>query len=374
MSALDAAGADALARAVHADLLAAPPAPPAGLDGRIASRVRDRAPLLDPVSAAQVQARVRARITGLGPLEPLLADPGVTEVLVHRGREVWVERAGVLERTPIELHDDDAGLLLERVVTPLGRRIDVASPIVDARLPDGSRLHAVIPPLAVDGTAISIRRFSTATLPVAAFCGPAVAEVLAGVVAARANVLVCGGTGSGKTTLLNTLAGLLDPDERVVTIEDAAELRLPGRHVVRLEARPATPDGPPPVTLRDLVRAALRMRPDRIVVGEVRGPEALDLLLALNTGHAGSLSTCHANSCADALRRLATLVLLGEIDLPLAAVETLVSRAVDAVVHVRRGVDGARCVTRVCEVGDDGGVRDLAVGDRVVGRPERWSV
>jgi pilus assembly protein CpaF len=244
---------------------------------------------------------------------------------------------------------------------------------VDGRLPDGSRVHVVVPPLAVDGPYVTIRRFGARAVALDEFAAPPVAALLRAAVAARANLVVVGGTGSGKTTLLNALAAEIDPRERIVTIEDAAELRLPGDHVVRLETRPASVDGPGAVTARDLVRSALRMRPDRLLVGEVRGGEALDLLQAMNTGHDGSLSTLHANGCADALRRLETLVLLAGIGLPLDAVRDHIGAAVDLIVHLVRGPEGRRSVVEVAEVsGGDGGpigVRSLAVGPQIVARP-----
>ncbi len=255
-----------------------------------------------------------------GPLEPILADPEVTEVMVNGPGRVWVERAGRLERVPVALDTPAIEHLIEKVVAPLGLRVDRSSPLVDARLPDGSRVNAIVPPLAVDGPCLTVRRFGARAIPLAAFAAPSVVALLAWAVAARLNVLVSGGTGAGKTTLLNALAGCIPPGERVVTVEDAAELRLPGEHVVRLEARPANAEGAGEVRIRELVRNALRMRPDRIVVGEVRGPEALDMLQAMNSGHEGSLSTCHANSPDDALRRLETMVLMGDVGLPLAAV------------------------------------------------------
>lgn len=310
-------------------------------------------PLLHGDTLATLVGRVQARVEGLGPLQPLLEDPEVTEVLVNAGREVWVERAGRLEQLALVVDPVTVGHLIERVVAPLGRRIDRSSPIVDARLPDGARFHAVIPPLAIDGPCLSIRRFTARDLPLSAFATPGVAALLDDVVASGANVVVSGPTSSGKTTLLNSLAGRVERGERIITIEDAAELRLPGDHVVRLEARPATADGAGEVTIQALVRAALRMRPDRLVVGEVRGAEALDMVMAMSTGHDGSLATCHANSALDALRRLEVMVLQGS-DLPLAAVRDLVDAAVDVVVHVDRGAGGRRRVVEVVEVREPG--------------------
>ena len=347
--------------------------------GGLRDRVRAAAPLLPLDVAEGVAARVAARLFGLGPLEGLLAQPDVTEVMVNPTGDVWVERAGRLERTPVVLSDGQARLAIERVVAPLGLRADPASPVVDARLPDGSRVHAVLPPVAIDGPCLTIRRFSVRRITLEDACAPEVAAMLRQLVAQRRNVLVSGGTGVGKTTLLNALAAALPPGERVVTIEDAAELRLPGEHVVRLEARPATPDGVGQVTIRDLVRTALRMRPDRIVVGEVRGPEAFDMVQAMNTGHEGSMSTCHANGPLDALRRVEAMVLSGAVALPLTALRDQLEASLDVVVHVVRRADGQRRVGAVVEVvarpRPDAAleVRALATGDRVVGAPERPS-
>jgi pilus assembly protein CpaF len=345
-------------------------------DAALATLVRREAPLLGAQDVAAAVGRVRARIGGVGRIEPLLADPAVTDVMINGPGPVWVERYGRVERTAVTLDRAAIDLLVERVVAPLGLRADRASPVVDARLPDGSRVHVVLPPLAVDGPCVTIRRFATTTtFPLSRFCPPEVAAVLRWAVRTGANVVVCGGTGAGKTTLLNALCQHLPFGERVVTVEDAAELRLPGPHVVRLETRPATADGLPAVTVRDLVRAALRMRPDRIVVGEVRGPETLDMLMAMNTGHDGSLSTCHANSPADGLRRLETLSLMAGLDTPLAAVREQISGAVDLLVQVARQPDGGRRVVSVAEVADaldvPVRVRVLADGERVLGAPSR---
>ena len=287
-----------------------------------------------------------------GPLDPLLADPCVTEVMVNGPGPVWVERGGMLERTPIRIDASVLDGLLERIVAPLGLRLDPTSPLVDARLPDGSRVNAVVPPLAVDGPCLTIRRFVATELALRDLGPSGVAELLAWAVQARLNIIVSGGTGAGKTTLLGALAAVIGDHERIVTIEDAAELRLRTPHVVRLEARPANADGLGAISQRQLVRNALRMRPDRIIVGEVRGPEALDMLQAMNTGHEGSLSTCHANSPADALRRLETMVLLGEV-LPLDAVRDQLRAALDIVVHIGRGADGERRIASVAEVRDE---------------------
>jgi len=298
---------------------------------------------------------VVAHVAGLGPFEPLLADPDVTEVMVNGPGPVWVEKAGCLLRTEVDLSAPVIEHLIEKVVAPLGLRVDRSSPLVDARLPDGSRVNAVVPPLSVDGPCLTIRRFGARAIPLEAFCPPGVHALLTWAVGARLNILVSGGTGSGKTTLLNALAVFIPGEERVVTVEDAVELRLPGSHVVRLEARPANAEGAGEVRLRDLVRNALRMRPDRIVVGEVRGPEALDMLQAMNTGHEGSLSTCHANSPPDALRRLETMVLMGDVALPLVAVRDQVRSALDLIVQVARRPGGKRKIVAVDEVVDEDG-------------------
>ncbi|HEX8582212.1 MAG TPA: CpaF family protein [Acidimicrobiales bacterium] len=320
----------------------------------VASLVRATAPLLGGPQVDAVVDAVLARTTGLGPLQPLLEDPTVTEVMVNGPGPVWVERAGTLERTAVVVDRPTVEHLVERVVAPLGLRVDRLSPVVDARLADGSRVNAVIPPLAIDGPCLTIRRFASRTVPLEDAAPAGVADLLRWAVAARLNVIVSGGTGAGKTTLLNTLAGGIPPGERVITVEDAAELRLPGDHVVRLEARPANAEGVGRVTVRDLVRNALRMRPDRIIVGEVRGAEALDMVQAMNTGHEGSLSTCHANGPADALRRLETMCLMADVDLPLPAVRDQLAAAVDLVVHVARHPGGRREVASVAEVAPPG--------------------
>ena len=283
-------------------------------------------------------------------IEPFLLDPSVSEIMVNGPGPVWVERFGRLEATGTILDAETIELLIEQVVAPLGRRIDRSSPMVDARLADGSRLNAVVPPVAVDGPYVTIRRFSVRPVPLEDFAPPGVAAALRWAVAARCNLVVSGGAGAGKTILLNALAESIAPGERVVTVEDAAELALASDHVVRLEARPADSDGVTPVSIRQLVRNALRMRPDRIIVGEVRGAETLDMLQAMNTGHEGSLSTCHANSPADAISRLETMVLLDGGAVPLAAVREQIVAAIDMVVHVSRRSQGRRCITSVAVI------------------------
>ena len=330
---------------------------PAGAPGdRIAELVRREAGLLDPATQAELTRRVTERALGLGPLQPLLEDPEVDEIMVNGLAPVWIERAGRLEETAVAFPSEAALRdVIERVLAPAGRRVDEASPLADARLPDGSRVNVVIGPLAVDGPALTIRRFrrraftgedlvaaGTLTAPLLEFLGSAVQG--------RCNLLVCGGTGSGKTTTLNVLGGFIGGQERVVTIEDAAELRLPQRHVVRLEARPPSLEGRGEVTIRSLVRNALRMRPDRIVVGEVRGPEALDMLGALSCGHDGSLCTVHAGSPAEAMRRIETLALMAGVGLPHDAIREQVADALHLVVCQARRPDGRRVVTEVAEV------------------------
>jgi pilus assembly protein CpaF len=320
------------------------------LRAKVEAIARAEAPLLDGAALADVVRRVTAQARGLGALDPLLADPSVTEVMVNGPGPVWIERSGRIEQLPLVLDRETIEHLVERVVGPLGLRIDRSSPLVDARLPDGSRVNAVVPPLAVDGPYLTIRRFAVRDIDLDAVCPPGVAPLLRAAVRDRANVIVSGGTGSGKTTLLNALAGEIPAGERVITVEDAAELRLEREHVVRLEARPPNAEGAGEVTVRDLVRNALRMRPDRIIVGEVRGGEALDMLQAMNTGHEGSLSTCHANSPADALRRIETMVLTGNVALPLDAIREQLASAIDLVVQVARRPDGRRAVVQIAEV------------------------
>jgi pilus assembly protein CpaF len=365
----------ALAERVHARLvLEAGPGAQVVADS-VARLARQEAPLLGGVELDRLVADVLARARGLGPLEPLLADPEVTEVMVAGPDRVWVERGGALHRVDVALDGPATEHLIERIVGPLGLRVDRASPMVDARLPDGSRVNAVVPPLAVDGPCLTIRRFAPRAIPLARFCPAGVAALLGWAVLGRMNVLVSGGTSSGKTTLLNALAAEIPGDERIVTVEDAAELRLPQDHVVRLEARPANADGAGRVRVGDLVRNALRMRPDRIIVGEVRDGAALDMLQAMNTGHEGTLSTCHANSPADALRRVETMVLMGDVDLSLAAVREQVASVIDLVVQVARRAGGRRRVVEVAEVDSARGVRRLAgpVGlERLPRRPARW--
>ena len=329
------------------------------LRAAIATLVDAEAAVLPPALRAAVAERMARDSLGLGPLEELLADPEVEEVMVNGPRCVYVERRGRIEPTEVEFADEEElRNTIERILAPLGRRVDELSPMVDARLADGSRVNVVIPPLALDGPTLSIRRFGAARpgpaqLVELGTLTAAQRDRLREAVAGRRSVLISGGTGSGKTTLLNALSSFIDPSQRIVTIEDAAELRLQQPHVVRLESRPAGIEGRGEVTIRDLLRNALRMRPDRIVIGEVRGAEALDLLTALNTGHRGALSTVHANSPADALARLETLALMAGVGLPHAAISEQLRRGVDLVVHIRREPGGARRVSAIAEVGSE---------------------
>ena len=326
--------------------------------------VDDRAGFLSAETRGLIVQRITERALGAGPLERLLRDPEVDEILVSGTKVIWVERGGRLAKTDASFESDDQlRLTIERLLAPAGRRVDEAEPLCDARLPDGSRINVVLPPLAVDGPALSIRRFrprglSAAQLVELGSWSPDLVKILADAIERRLNILICGGTGSGKTTTLAAIAGLLGNDERVVTIEDTAELRLNLSHVVRLEGRPASIEGRGEVTIRSLVRNALRMRPDRIIVGEVRGAEALDMLIALSTGHEGSLTTIHAGSPAQALRRLETLALMADVGLPHGAIRAQVAEAIDLVVFQLRESSGLRLVASVDRVlAGDGEIR-----------------
>jgi len=339
-----------------------------GLDAEVRALVEHEAPALDPDRRDALVERVDRLASGLGPLDPLLEDPEVDEVMVNGPRSVWVERAGRLEPAAVSfVTEAELTHAIERILAPLGRRVDEASPLCDARLADGSRVNVVIPPLSLEGPCLTVRKFrregfSLEELEENGTLAPEVGGFLADCVRARASILVSGGTGSGKTTTLNALSGAIPDGERIVTIEDAAELRLRQHHVIRLEARPANLEGRGEVTIRQLVRNALRMRPDRLLVGEVRGPEALDMLQALNTGHEGSLTTVHANSPTDALRRVETLALMAGLGLPHAAVREQVASALDLVVHQARSEGGARrieAVEEVVRVAGGAGTREL---------------
>ena len=317
--------------------------------------VREETPLSGG-DRARITKEVIDEVLGHGPIESLLRDSSVAEVMVNGAKHIFVERFGRIERTDVEF-DDEPHLrrIIDRICARVGRRVDEASPMVDARLPDGSRVNAVVPPIALDGSTLTIRKFSATPLTVGDLVSYGTlsrpgAEFLEACVRGRRNILVSGGTGSGKTTILNVLSGFVPVDERIVTIEDAAELQLVQEHVVRLESRPANSEGRGTVTSRDLVRNALRMRPDRIVVGEVRDGAALDMLQAMNTGHDGSLTTLHANTPRDALSRLETMVLMAGMDLPSRAIRDQVTSAVDLIIQISRFKDGSRKVTHITEV------------------------
>ncbi len=331
------------------DVLTTDPAAPTD---DLVERARRHLPLLDVAALSHVIETLAARARGLGRIEDLLGLPGITEVMVNGPGPIWVDRDGVLEKTALVLDHGDIAVLIERVLEPLGLRVDPLSPTVDARLHDGSRVNVVVAPVAIDGPVITMRRFIDARLPLESFGPPDMVALLERLVEHRATILVVGGTGAGKTTLLNALAGCVPARTRIVTVEDTAELQLPGDHVVRLESRPPSREGVGEVTVRKLVRNALRMRPDRLIVGEVRGGEAFDLLLALNTGHAGSFTTCHANSAVAGLRRLETLALLGGVDVPIDAVRRQMLEAIDVVVHVERS-GAERRVESIDEVDPD---------------------
>jgi pilus assembly protein CpaF len=347
--------------------------------------LRERGDILPQAALTRVVNEVSDQVVGFGPIEPLLRDPEVTEVMVNGPGDVYVERKGRLERVPDGLFEGEESVMhvIERIVAPLGLRVDESSPWVDARLPDGSRVHAVIPPLSLRGPILNVRKFSVTPfgpedLLRSGALDERVLSFLGAAVESRANVIVSGGTSSGKTTLLGVLSSFIPDGERLITIEDAAELRLAKPHVVSLEARPANVEGRGEIGVRELVRNALRMRPDRIIVGEVRGGEALDMLQAMNTGHDGSLSTAHANSTRHLLWRLETMAMMSDVDLPVEHVRKQIASAIDLVVHMTRLPDGRRVVTEVASViGIDGeiptvssvftfdrdGDRHLATGD-----------
>ncbi|MCP4242985.1 MAG: CpaF family protein [bacterium] len=325
--------------------------------------LQDEEALLTADERQRVISEVQHEVFGLGPLEPLLQDPRVNDILVNGHAQIYVERSGKIESTVARFRDDAHLMrIIEKILTQVGRRVDESTPLVDARLEDGSRVNVIIPPLALDGPMLSIRRFQEDKLTAEALVEigsltPEAMKVLEGIVKGRLNVLIAGGTGAGKTTLLNVLSGFIPVNERIVTIEDSAELQLRQTHVVRLETRPANVEGRGRVTQRELVINALRMRPDRIVVGEVRGSEALDMLQAMNTGHDGSLTTIHSNSPRDALMRLETMVAMTGFELPLRAVRSQIASAVDLVIQIARLSDGTRCITSIQEItGSEGDV------------------
>jgi len=332
---------------------------PEELRDRVLADVRDQLAQETGISRDDRQ-RIALEITddilGHGPLERLLADDTVTEIMVNGPSEIWIERAGKLYETNVRFNDDShLRRIINKMVAQVGRRIDEANPMVDARLPDGSRVNAVIPPLSLSGPLVTIRKFGRRRLTLddmvkIGTLSQETVEFLQRCIRAELNMLISGGTGSGKTTLLNALSAAIPDEERIVTIEDAAELMLNQRHVLRLESRPRDIAGENEVPIRMLVRNSLRMRPDRIIVGEVRGPEALDMLQAMNTGHDGSLSTVHANTARDALSRIETMVLMAGVDLPVRAIREQVSSALDAVIHLERLEDGSRRVTSITEV------------------------
>ena len=332
-----------------------------------------KTPLSGP-EKERLSLEVLDEVFGLGPLEPLLQDPTISDILVNGHKEVFIERAGLLEETRI-MFKDNAHLMhiIDKIVSAVGRRVDESSPMVDARLPDGSRVNVIIPPLAVDGPHLSIRRFGH--IPIAEddllaseTLTPPMLELLRGAVKARLNIVVSGGTGAGKTTMLNVLSGYIPDKERIVTIEDSAELQLKQRHVVRLECRPANVEGKGAVMQRQLVINSLRMRPNRIIVGEVRGEEALDMLQAMNTGHDGSLTTVHANSPRDAIARMETMALMANLNLPEKAIRKQIASAVTLVLQVARFNDGTRRLTHITEItgmeDDVGSMQDVFVFDK----------
>ncbi len=326
------------------------------LESLIDEFITENYPEIGRMDKGYITKSVQNEITGLGPLEDLIGDNSVSEIMVNGPNQVYVERKGKLVLSDVKFQDEEhVRRIIDRIVSPLGRRIDDSNPMVDARLKDGSRVNAIIPPLALCGSTITIRKFSDTPLTIENLMGfgslsPEMAGFLEAGVRGKLNILVSGGTGSGKTTLLNVLSAFIPHDERIVTIEDAAELKLMQDHVVSLESRPANLEGIGAITIRDLVRNALRMRPDRIVVGEVRGGETLDMLQAMNTGHDGSLTTAHANSARDALARIETMVMMAGMDLPVTAIRQQVSGALDLVVQQARLRDGSRKITSICEI------------------------
>jgi pilus assembly protein CpaF len=342
--------------------------------GVIAQLIDEQAMPLSQRDREQLVDEILNEVHGLGPIEPLMRDPEVSDILVNTSKQVYIERQGKLEPTPVIFRDNQHLLqIIDRIVSRGGRRVDESSPMVDARLPDGSRVNAIIPPLALDGPIMSIRRFGRTPLTIDdlvrnSSVSPEMVSLLRAMVKARLNLLVSGGTGSGKTTLLNCLSAFIPDSERIVTIEDSAELQLQQPHVVRLETRPMNVEGRGEVTQRDLLRNSLRMRPDRIIVGEVRGAESLDMLQAMNTGHDGSISTVHANSARDSLNRLEMMMQMAGFELPIRAMRQQISLALDVIVATARMNDGTRKITSITEVvgmeGDTVMLQDLFVFQR----------
>lgn len=326
------------------------------VDQLIAEVANEQKILLNQVEQRSLAAAIVDDMVGLGPLESLLRDDSVADILVNGPRMIYVERRGKLDLTPLQFrHDAHVLHVAQRIASAVGRRVDESSPMLDARLPDGSRVNVIIPPLSLKGPCISIRKFSRVMMDFSNFVhansvSPELGHVLEIAARCRLNIVISGGTGSGKTTLLNAMSQMIDHGERIITIEDAAELQLQQPHVIQLETRPANIEGSGTITQRDLVRNALRMRPDRIIIGEVRGPEAFDMMQAMNTGHNGSMSTIHANSARDALARIENLILMANVNLPMRAIRGQIASAVDLIVHTERMRDGVRRVTEVVEV------------------------
>ncbi len=344
----------------HLDLNAVAEMPATALRAELEPVIHDIADKEHVQLSARDQAQLVQELTddmiGFGPLEPLLRDDSISDIMVNGPRTVFVEVAGKLKRSPVRFRDSEhAAMVAQKMVATIGRRVDESSPLCDARLPDGSRVNVIFPPLALDGPCISIRKFTKKKLDFAAMVengsmNPAVARLLEIAARCRLNILVSGGTGSGKTTLLNALSRMISHDERVITIEDAAELQLQQPHVVRLETRTANLEGRGEITQRDLLRNALRMRPDRIIVGEVRGPEAYDMLQAMNTGHDGSISTVHANTARDALARVENMVQMATVNLPARAIRAQIVAAIDLIIQIERMRDGVRRISQISDV------------------------
>jgi pilus assembly protein CpaF len=336
-----------------------------GLIERILSEEENGMPL-NLSEREKLFSEILDEVLGLGPLEPFLQDPKVSDILVNTYKQIYLEKRGKLELTHARFKDDDHLMkIIDKIVSSMGRRIDESSPMVDARLPDGSRVNAIIPPLAIDGPMLSIRRFAADPLELEDLIEygtliTEIGEILKAVVKARLNIIISGGTGSGKTTLLNVLSRFIPIDERIVTIEDAAELQLKQEHVIRLETKPANIEGKGQIAQRDLLRNSLRMRPDRIILGEVRGQESFDMLQAMNTGHDGSLTTIHANSPRDALMRLETMVAMAKLDIPSEFIRRYISSAIDIIIHTARLADGKRKILSFQEItGMEGNVMTL---------------